>query len=256
MKRTVLVVPCYNEARRLDLSRVEDCMTQQSGIDFLFVNDGSSDSTLEILSGFAAKHPERVAVRDQQPNQGKAEAVRGGVLQAFDQAPAFIGYWDADFAAPLDEVPRFLEIFDALPERQIVIGSRVKLLGRNIERAVFRHYLGRVAATVTSLTLRMAVYDTQCGAKLFRANPQTRALFAEPFITNWVFDVEIMARLIRDMRRDAGPAAESVIYELPLNQWHDVAGSKIKGGDYLTALIETARIHRRYLRRTAIPERP
>jgi dolichyl-phosphate beta-glucosyltransferase len=255
MKRTVLVVPCYNEARRLDLDRVQNCIRQEPGIDFLFVNDGSSDSTLEILTGFADKHPERVAVRDQQPNQGKAEAVRGGMLQAFDRDLDFVGYWDADLATPLDEVPRFLEIFDALPELQIVIGSRVKLLGRNIERSNLRHYLGRVAATLTSLTLRLEVYDTQCGAKLFRANPPMRALFAEPFITGWVFDVEIMARLIRDTWSEVGPDAESVIYELPLNEWHDVAGSKLKGRDYLTAFIETARIHRRYLRRAARLER-
>jgi dolichyl-phosphate beta-glucosyltransferase len=134
-----------------------------------------------------------------------------------------------------------------------VIGARVQLLGRSIARSPARHYLGRVLATVASILLRMPIYDTQCGAKLFRVTPMTRALFAQPFITSWTFDVELIARLIR-LRRQLGPDdAAQLIYELPLERWRDVAGSKVRTADFARALLEMTRIYLRYLRRGAPP---
>jgi hypothetical protein len=114
-----------------------------------------------------------------------------------------------------------------------------------------------VFATAASLVLRLPVYDTQCGAKLFRATPAMRAAFVEPFLSRWLFDVEILARLIRDAR-DRGAAAadvEASLCELPLQQWHDVAGSRVRPRDFVKAVYELGQIHWRYLagRRTHRP---
>ena len=119
---------------------------------------------------------------DQQPNQGKAAAVRAGMRRAFEQGTRYAGYWDAALATPLEEVPRFLDVLDRTPQLTVVFGARVQLLGRSIERSSVRHYLGRIFATVASNVLGLAVYDTQCGAKLFRVDEESRALFAEPFL--------------------------------------------------------------------------
>jgi hypothetical protein len=127
-----------------------------------------------------------------------------------------------------------------------VLGSRVRLLGHDIDRRVARHYLGRVFATAASVTLRLPVYDTQCGAKLFRVSETVEALFAEPFCTGWVFDVEILARLVRDVGHEA---AARRVCELPLERWQDVAGSRVKPIDFARAIGELHRIHRRYLGR-------
>lgn len=251
MPRTIIVVPCYNEAERLAVREFEAFMERDSSVHFIFVNDGSVDATLGVLNALEKSAPSAVTVIDQQPNQGKAEAVRRGLLEAFDLGSEFVGYWDADLATPLCEIPRFVETFEEHPERELIIGSRVKLLGRDIRRSTLRHYLGRVAATVASLTLRLDVYDTQCGAKLFRASPAMRALFEEPFCTGWVFDVEVMARLSLQRAAGGGPGPEALIYELPLRQWHDISGSKVGPLDFARAFIEIARIHRRYMRRGA-----
>jgi hypothetical protein len=173
-------------------------------------------------------------------NVGKAGAVQRGVLAAFDTHPEFVGYWDADLATPLDALQDFIDVLDAGPEIDIVMGARVKLLGRHIERYAFRHYFGRAFATAASLALQIAVYDTQCGAKIFRANESVRQAFTAPFRSRWIFDVEILARYIAI----TGKAAESRIYELPLKTWTDVPGSKVNAWHAVQAFWDLALIWR------------
>ena len=115
-----------------------------------------------------------------------------------------------------------------------------------------RHYLGRVFATAASAALRLPVYDTQCGAKMFRATPETRRLFETPFCTNWIFDVELLARFIR-LRKGAGlEPPEKCVYELPLHAWRDVAGSKVRPRDFLKSFFELLRVYWTYLRGGAV----
>ena len=251
MPETIIVVPCFNEASRLAVEQFETFIKVHPDLRFLFVNDGSSDDTLEVLRALEGRDGAHFSVLDQQPNQGKAEAVRRGLLAAFEASPRYAGFWDADLATPLEAAPDFVDLLESRPDLEMVFGSRVKLLGRSIERSAVRHYLGRVFATAASVTLGLAVYDTQCGAKLFRVSPGIEALFQEPFITKWIFDVEIIARLIHARRGTELPQAADVIYEFPLHVWHDVAGSKVKPTDFPRAIFETLRIRRKYLARRA-----
>src|SRR5262249_9736040 len=125
------------------------------------------------------------------------------------------------------------------------LGSRVKLLGRSIERHAWRHYLGRVFATLVSEMLHLAVYDTQCGAKLFRSTPNLRRVLARPFSTTWLFDVEILARLIGESSEGTAAVAR-YLYELPLDEWRDVPGSKLTGGTYARAATSIFKLYRTY----------
>jgi hypothetical protein len=102
-------------------------------------------------------------------------------------------------------------------------------------------------ATVASIVLDLAVYDTQCGAKLFRVTPKTRSLFDAPFSVNWTFDVELIARLqAQTATATRSGDASRQIYELPLNEWSDVAGSKVRATDFLKAFFEMLRVYHRY----------
>lgn len=249
MAEPVIVVPCYNEAQRLCVEAFIEFTVHEPSVRFIFVDDGSRDETREVLSGLERQDAARFAVITHPANRGKAEAVRTGMQAAFAKGPAFAGYWDADLSTPLDEIPRFVEALERHPECQIAMGARLKLLGRRIERSALRHYVGRVFATAASSVLRLPVYDTQCGAKLFRVDRETRALFDAPFATNWTFDVEVIARLLQARRASGGPPVENAIRELPLREWRDVPGSQVRPIDFVLSLFDLLRIWRRYLRR-------
>ena len=237
--RLLLVVPCYNEEQRLPV----DEFRKFRGADFLFVNDGSRDGTLRVLENLRAEDPSRFSVLNLERNSGKAEAVRRGILAAIERSPDVVGFWDADLATPLEEIPFFVDVFETRPDIDMVFAARVRLLGRQISRRESRHYFGRVGATLISHTLGMAVYDTQCGAKMFRVNETLREIFSTPFLSRWIFDVEIIARLVKKAGRDA--AARS-IYELPIRVWKDVHGSKVKSSDFLRALRDLRKIRKAF----------
>jgi len=241
----MIVVPCYNEEHRLPADQFLRFLCQ-SQIGFVFVDDGSRDRTIDRLERLRAGHEDRVFVLRLPANRGKAEAVRAGLNFALDHNAEYAGFWDADLATPLDAIPQFLAVLTAKPELDMVFGSRVKLLGRKVHRKTSRHYLGRVFATVVSTMLRLPIYDTQCGAKLFRVGPHTRGLFAEPFRSRWVFDVELLARYIREL--GSPQRAALGIYEFPLDVWEDVGGSKIRPFDFLAALRDIILIYWKYLR--------
>lgn len=245
--RVCVVVPCYNEAQRLDVAGFRRYLAASSQVCLLFVDDGSRDGTAAVLEAVRAGNEDRAYILRCQRNGGKAEAVRLGILQALDELhPEIVGFWDADLATPLSSIAPLLAVLDREAEIHLVFGARVKLLGRHVERLASRHYLGRIFATMISALLRIPIYDSQCGAKLLRVGPETRAIFAEKFISKWVFDVEILARYLVRLDNDPQKLAH-VIYEYPLEKWTDVAGSKVRPSDFLTAFWDVLKIRRKYL---------
>jgi dolichyl-phosphate beta-glucosyltransferase len=218
----VVVVPCYNEAKRIVLPAFE--VFGQAGLQVLFVDDGSRDDTRALLSHFVAGHPfARLLPLD--VNGGKAEAVRQGLLAAIGAGASVVGYFDADLATPPDEMVDIMKRVQG--PVQAVLGSRVALLGRRIERTPGRHYLGRVFATAASWALGLRVYDTQCGAKAFAVGPALRSAMESPFTARWAFDVELLGRLLSPPVGIEPISAQGVL-EVPLKAWRDVAGSKLK----------------------------
>lgn len=241
MRNNAIIIPCYNEAARLPQREILLFARANPSIHFIFVNDCSTDATGQIIDDLCGQLPRQLTALHLPDNLGKAGAVRAGFLQGFNRDYHAIGYWDADLSTPLAEINTFCGLL-AGSERQMVLGARVRLLSRRIERRTARHYLGRVFATLASLTLGVTVYDTQCGAKLFVNNQNLRTVFAMPFTVNWIFDVEILARYILLTKAQGGAQLADIACEYPLAQWTDVPGSKLKAGDFLIAIYETAKI--------------
>ena len=243
---TVVVIPCFNEARRLRPDELKRAVTEQDSLRLLLVNDGSTDGTGDLLATLSESTGGRIDVMEMPRNVGKAEAVRLGMRKANDDAARYAGYWDADLATPLQDIAVFAQILDNDPLLFTVFGARVKLMGRHVRRNEVRHYAGRVFATLVSISLRAAVYDTQCGAKLFRAGDVLRTVLDQPFTSRWVFDVEILARLNRLHRQGIVPPLASMLVEHPLMRWEDVKGSKVSWTDFPAAAFDLLRIHWRY----------
>ncbi|MBP6389341.1 MAG: glycosyltransferase [Flavobacteriales bacterium] len=244
--RIRLIIPCYNEERRFPAEAFTRSLEELPDLFLLFVDDGSVDATADLLRTFCVEHPGRTELVVLDRNRGKAEAVRQGMLHAARQGGGFdyYGYFDADLAIPLNEAFLF---FAFLQERRpvFILSGRVKLLGTTrIDRYLYRHLLGRVFATFVSWTLELAVYDTQCGAKLVRAD-MASTLFERPFQSRWLFDIELLYRCIALFGR---AQVEEHVAEVPLRRLHDPGGSSVSFRHALRMPFELWRIRRAYSR--------
>ncbi len=242
-----LVLPCFNEEHRAPWARFRTFLENDHGAALLLVDDGSTDGTVQRMEELAVHFPTRVVLLKRDENGGKAEAVRQGTLKAAQLWPfaRHVGYFDADLATPLEEA-RMLQGTPQASGPTLVMGSRVKLLGSTtIRRSWLRHYFGRVFATATSLMLGIAVYDTQCGAKLMRTK-EVPWLMQEPFLSRWLFDVELIWRcLLRYGREDIG----AQVQEVPLRRWEEMGNSRISFGYLFKVPMELLRIQAHYRRK-------
>ncbi|MCK7496488.1 MAG: glycosyltransferase [Comamonadaceae bacterium] len=238
----VLVVPCFNEEARLDVRAFLDFAASRPAVRLTFVDDGSGDRTPGILDGLRAQAPDAVDVIHLPANQGKAAAVREGILAGLRREPDLVGFWDADLATPLSAVDDFLALASKRPEIDIILGSRVMLMGRDIRREAWRHYLGRVFATggvahagpagVRHSVRRQGLpgergTSPRCSPSRFTARGSSTS--------------RCIARYLALPRPPDSPDRRDRIYELAVPQWHHIPGSKLRWTDYVRAIARTRR---------------
>ncbi len=237
-----IIIPCYNEAERLPADAFIAYQQTHPDVSFCFVNDGSRDRTADVLASLQQQNPGQIDVLNLPQNQGKAGAVRAGMLHSLKQGHTYLGYFDADLATPLAAIDDLRLVLDQHPDCVFVMGSRIKYLGVTIKRHEFRHYVGRIIATIISLILKLPVYDTQCGAKLLRRDV-VGTVFKDSFISPWLFDVELIARLVGLFGR---PNLPGKLLEEPLHEWIEQADSRISPTYMFRMWAELYRIYRTY----------
>jgi dolichyl-phosphate beta-glucosyltransferase len=247
MNDVCLVIPCFNEQERLPQRQILESVQARAGLSICFVDDGSTDGTIGVLAALAANAPTNIEVISLGRNCGKAEAVRRGILHVTrSNRFAFVGYWDADLSTPLDDLNSLLSVLASNPACLLAMGSRVKRLGSFIDRHLWRHITGRIFATFAGVILRLPVYDSQCGAKLFRRDAAA-VVFHDRFLTQWLFDVEILVRL---RNRLGVNAVLETVAEVPLRTWVDVGGSKLRFRHLLGVPFDLLKIHVHYNAKT------
>jgi dolichyl-phosphate beta-glucosyltransferase len=177
--RAFVVIPAYNEAARLPRlldelaeSLRQDAQTAALDVRFCIVDDGSrlEQFTAEQQLTRAAGLGDAVRLIRLEANRGKGGAIRAGLEMGLAEGFDYLGFFDADCAVPVQELHRALAyLVTAHRDAGVtgVVGSRVRMLGRKVQRNPLRHYLGRVFATFVSSWFSQDAYDTQCGLKIF-----------------------------------------------------------------------------------------
>lgn len=245
---TCIIIPIYNEAERFQKQNYVRFAAKNPHIKFLLVNDGSLDGSLAMIRKLESQFPAQFEVLNIKINQGKAEAVRQGFLQAFESEYPFIGFWDADLATPLSAIQDFQAAISCHSSIDVVIGSRLNLLGHNVQRKFVRRRIGGCCSVLASLVLKSRIRDSQCGAKLFRTTPEVKFAFSAPLRSRWLFDVELLARLRQAWTRRETDRREfgKRVFELPLLNWREVPGSSLKKMDFVKATVEMCQIYWSY----------
>lgn len=218
MPTIAVIVPCFNEAERLQIQEFVRFAHIFPEMNLLLVNDGSTDGTATLLENIKMSMQNRVQILTLLTNSGKGEAVRQGMIWAQKENFDYTGFLDADGATPVDEFYRICQI-GMQQNASIIIGSRIKKIDSVIQRSAFRHFIGRSIATFLDIKFQMGYYDTQCGAKLFKTSV-LKDVIQVPFYTRWFFDVELMLRI-----RKQNSAWKAI--EVPLAIWLNKKGSKI-----------------------------
>ncbi len=237
MSKCCIIIPCYNESSRLDINTYKTFFLTQPNFDVYFIDDGSTDNTLDILEQL--KSP-TVFTEKLTKNVGKAEAIRHIVLKLNQYD--YLGYLDADLSTSLDEMQRLIEITKK-ENKTFVLGSRIKLINSSIKRKAYRHLFGRLVATfIDQIILKLEIYDTQCGAKVLKTD-FAKTVFKEPFKSKWLFDVELLARAKTNYNLEF---CKTKIAEVPLKKWHDTNDTRITLLDFLNTPFQLLKLYKYY----------
>lgn len=188
-----IVVPAFNEVRRIafTIERTEAFLaaTMPAGaFEVIVVDDGSVDGTGDRVRDLARSRA-WLRVLGGEPNRGKGYATRRGVLASTGR---YVGYMDADYKTPIEEVQKFLpHLRDG---RDVVIGSRTGEGARiEVAQPLYRRIGSRAFSVLMHRLVGLdAISDTQCGFKFFRRDV-AQELFGRQAIDGYMFDVEILA---------------------------------------------------------------
>jgi glycosyltransferase involved in cell wall biosynthesis len=177
-----IVIPAYNEARRLPVTLAgwrAYLSVQPFASEVVVADDGSHDSTGDVAARAGAR------VISLRPNRGKGGAVKAGVLAA---AGALITYVDAD----LNIAPEHLDGAVALIEEgaDLVAGQRDLSEYASAEGPA-RLVAGGVVQVTRRVLVMSAIRDTQCGFKVFK-HDLARAVFSQTRINSFAFDIEVL----------------------------------------------------------------
>tara|TARA_R110001592_G_scaffold61993_4_gene189426 strand:- start:2068 stop:2799 length:732 start_codon:yes stop_codon:yes gene_type:complete len=240
MSKYCIVIPSFNEETRILTDDFIDFADCNKDFHFLFVNDGSTDKTLNVLKNIVDKS-EQMSLLDLPLNCGKAEAIRKGMeISLAKNEFDFLGYLDADLAIPLNELLRLKKLSES--NYEFIFSSKKNTPNNKLEVKFKRFFIGRTLSKMVGLSLKLDVYDTQCGCKLM-SNKIAQVVFKEPFISSWLFDIELFWRIMNNFGKEFFVSSSK---EVPVKKLIDRGSSRIKIADLISLPYEFLKIHLHY----------
>lgn len=239
MLKICMIVPCYNEGQRILEKEYLSFLNSHTNFNLLFVDDGSNDQTFEVLTKLKEKH-QNINILKLDRNSGKAEAIRAGFNTIANKNYQLIGYIDADLAIPFSEVLRLQKRINE--GYHFAFSSKKPTRNSKLEIKFKRYFIGRVLSFMVSKSLKLKIYDTQCGCKLMNKELADIA-FKSSFFSSWLFDVEIIWRIIIQKGRSF---FNNKAIEVPVKKLIDRGSSRIKLSDLFSLPFEFFRIHSHY----------
>ena len=240
-----VVIPCFNEEKRLVGKKFINFITKNSGYRLCFVNDGSTDNTAKVLANLREGREDFIKIYNCEKNEGKAEAVRRGMLYMNTQTDLdYIGFLDADLSTSLIDFDILVSVMEN-SKYKIVSGSRISRMGANITKQSSRKLISSVINFIIKKILSLDFKDTQCGAKVFHKDV-IQISFGKKFITKWIFDVEIFRRVTLYFGLSK---AKEILCEQPLKRWVHIDGSKLSIGDSIKIIGQLGQIAWSYRRK-------
>jgi glycosyltransferase involved in cell wall biosynthesis len=183
------VIPAFNESERLteSIPKLVD-YARERGLqaEIIVVNDGSTDTTAEVVRRCAVADP-MVRLLENPGNRGKGYSVRNGMLHTRGAVALFT---DADLSSPITESDK---LFAALANgADVALGSRWLKRELQTERQpLHRQLYGRLFNLGLHLVLGLDYRDTQCGFKAFNRHA-VQTIFTRQRIERWGFDPELL----------------------------------------------------------------
>lgn len=182
-----LIIPAYNEAKiiRGTIESVVSFLSKKTfSWEVIVVDDGSSDTTPEIVKNFKESNVRLVRLTK---NQGKGAAIRAGVKLAKGDSIVFS---DADLSVPLKNIDVFIKELEKGSE--VVIGSRrVKGAKIVVHQPWLRENMGRVFTFLTNLVTGVGISDFTCGFKGF-SKKAARKIWGSTLVDRWAYDSEVL----------------------------------------------------------------
>ena len=233
------MVPCFNEEKRINLNYFEE-LSSLPNVEIIFYDDGSNDMTRNLLKKFVSNIPTKTRLLWSDQNCGKAKAILDAWRKVYDEEFNYIGMLDADGATSIIDVCQIVSLIDSKKDYDAIWGSRAKLAGRQINRKLYRHIIGRTLHYILRKLYRQEIYDTQAGIKIFKKSTAIEKIIHNSKLSSkWFLEIEILCQIHEQ-------GSQLLIWEEPLYEWKDVKGSKLKLSNFLQIFVSVIKMFKRY----------